>query len=235
MTVSLGCGIQGMLAEPAGSVSLVLCDLPSGATRRRFDNVPDLGRFWDAVAHVSAPGAISVVMASSIRFAAKLIASNDESFRYDLVWSKSVGTGFLNAKRMPLRAHEFVLVFGDPGGTYSPQMLEGGTPIHAATRRHGHGDNYGPQSKETSSRAGATDRFPRSVLSFASVGTTAKERTHSQQKPVPLLEWLVRTYSKDGDIVCDPFAGSGSALLAAEKAGRRFIGWDADPEYGRQP
>lgn len=234
MTVALGCGIQGMLSEPPGSVSLVLSDLPSGETRRKFDNAPDLGRFWDAVAHVSAPGAMSVVMASSIRFAAKLISSNEKSFRYDFVWSKSVATGFLNAKHMPLRSHEFVLVFGAPGGTYFPQMLEGSTPIHAATRRNGHGDNYGQQGKQCSSRAGATDRFPRSVLSFASVGTTARERVHSHQKPIPLLEWLVRTFSEEGGVVCDPFAGSGSTLLAADKAGRRFVGWDADPEYGGQ-
>jgi site-specific DNA-methyltransferase (adenine-specific) len=123
------------------------------------------------------------------------------------------------------------MVFSRAAALYVPQMLGGATPIHAARRRM-HGPNYGRMTASTESRAGATDRFPTSVLSFSSVGTSSRERRHPQQKPVDLLAWLLRTYSAPGALVADPFAGSGSTAVACETEGRRFIGWDINPKYG---
>lgn len=229
-----GCGIDGMRSLEPESCDLVLSDLPSGATRSAFDKPLPLPTLWQAVERVLSPGGNVIFMASSIRFAAALIESNSAWFRYDLVWKKSMSTGFLASKTRPLRSHEFVLVFGPPGGHYSPQMEVGHTPIHAATRVRGHGENYGKQTATTHSRTGATDRFPGSVLEFNSVGTTARNRVHPQQKPVPLMQWLVRTYSCPGDLVCDPCAGSGSAGRAAQEEGRRFMGWDTDERFGHE-
>jgi len=228
--VDLGDGIAGLYSLDAGSAALVLSDLPSGATRAEFDNEADLEALWPAVWHALRPNGIAVMMASSLRFASRVLASQDRYFRCDLVWSKSLATGHLNARRAPLRAHEFILVFSRKIGVYRPQMLQGASPIHAA-RRTSSGENYGPDTYVTSSRAGATDRYPTSVLEFASVGTSSKTRIHPQQKPEPLLRWLIRTYSDPGDLVVDPYAGSGSTGKSALAEGRQFRGWDTSSRF----
>lgn len=231
MIVELGDGPRGLLSLPQGSVALVLSDLPSGETRAEFDTAVDLERLWQATWYALKPDGVAVFMASSLRFAGLVSQSQERYFRHDLVWHKSVATGHLNAKRAPLRAHEFVLVFSRRAGTFNPQMLQGASPIHAA-RQKGLGENYGPQTQVTESRAGATDRYPTSVLEFASVGTSSADRAHPQQKPVPLLRWLIRTYSNAGDLVTDPYAGSGSTGAAAVAEGRLFRGWDVSPRFG---
>ena len=229
--IELGDGLGGLLSMQSGSVALVLSDLPSGETRADFDTSPELAVLWPAIWQALRPDGVAVLMASSLRFAARLLASQAQHFRHDLIWSKSLATGHLNAGRAPLRAHEFILVFSRAVGTYHPQMLQGASPIHAARRAH-HGENYDPQSHVTSSRAGATDRFPTSVLEFSSVGTSSKARTHPQQKPEPLLRYLIRQYSNEGDLVVDPYAGSGSTGAAASAEGRTFRGWDSSPRFG---
>lgn len=232
-TVQLGCGIDGLGSMQAGSVDLVLCDPPSGETAADFDVRPNLWAFWIAAWQALKPSGAAVCFASSLSFAADLIASS-RNFRYDIVWHKTLATGHLNARRRPLRAHEFILVFYREEGTYNRQMSDGHGPIHQASRRiaQGHGENYGKVTRETHSRAGATDRYPTSVLRFSCVGTSSKRRTHPQQKPEPLLQWLTRTYSNPGDLVVDPFAGSGSGGRAAEAEGRRWLGWDIDARFG---
>jgi DNA modification methylase len=232
VTVQLGDGVEGLRSLPPGSVSLVLTDLPSGGTRAEFDERVDLSRFWLAVWQALRPDGWAVVMASSFDFAAEVRTGQGEWFRRELVWSKSTATGFFNVKRAPLRAHEYVLLFSRRLGTYHPQMVLGRSPVHAC-RRVLHSENYGPLTKVTRSRAGATDRYPTSVLEFASVGTSSPLRVHPQQKPVPLLRWLVRSYSDPGDLVVDPCAGSGSTGEAALAEGRSFLGWDKSPRFGR--
>lgn len=231
-SVRLGDGVDGLRGLAAGSVGLVLSDLPSGATRHAHDKRPNLQAMWAAVWHALAPNGTAVLMASSFNFASALVAAEPKAFRYDLIWHKSLATGFLSAKKRPLRSHEFILVFSRAAGVYEPQMLQGATPIHAA-RRRSHGPNYGRMTASTESRAGATDRFPTSVLAFSSVGTSSKERKHPQQKPTDLLRWLLRTYSERGALVADPFAGSGSTAVACEAEGRRFAGWDINPKFGQ--
>ena len=228
--IELGDGLSGLLSLQSGSATLVLSDLPSGETRADFDTAPELVALWPALWHALRPDGIAVLMASSLRFAARLLASQAQHFRHDLIWSKSLATGHLNAARAPLRAHEFILVFSRAVGAYHPQMLQGASPIHAA-RRASNGENYGA-SVATESRAGATDRYPTSVLEFASVGTSSKVRKHPQQKPEPLLRYLIRSYSNAGDLVVDPYAGSGSTGAAASAEGRTFRGWDSSPRFG---
>lgn len=231
--VTLGDGIDGMQSIP-GEAAMVLSDLPSGETRAAFDVVPDLPRFWAATWKALRSNGVAVLMASSIRFAATLIDSQPRAFRYDLVWSKSIAVGFLNAKHRPLRSHEFVLVFARGAHPYFPQMLMGSGPINTNSRSGARGtENYGTTSMRGGvSRAGAWDRFPRSVLQFASVATRAKNRRHPQQKPTDLWSHLIRTHSEAGDLIVDPFAGSGSVGVAAAGEGRRFLGWDSDPRFG---
>jgi site-specific DNA-methyltransferase (adenine-specific) len=230
-TVQLSDGIDGLLSLTPGSAALVLSDLPSGATRAEFDVPADLQRLWPAIWQALKPSGIAVLMASSLRFAAQVQAVGQTHFRHDLIWSKSLATGHLNASRAPLRAHEYILVFSRETGTYNPQMLTGASPIHAARRNCGQGENYNAAKQGTCSRAGATDRYPTSVLEFASVGTSSVSRVHPQQKPVPLLRWLIRTYSNTGDLVVDPYAGSGSTGEAAQMEERLFLGFDTSPRF----
>ena len=231
MSVQLGDGIKGLLSLEPGSASLVLSDLPSGETRAPFDKKADLIELWPAIWSALKPSGVACLMASSLGFASELQLSMLKAFRYDLIWRKSLATGHLNAQHRPLRIHEFVLVFSRDSKTYyQPQMLETGRAIHAATRTS-HGQNYGPHTKITKSRAGATDRYPVSVLDFSSVGTSSPDRVHPQQKPVDLMMWLVSTYTQPGDLVVDPYAGSGSTGKAAKMLERRFVGWDTSPRF----
>ena len=222
--INIGCGIDGMRALDAGSADLVLTDVPSGRTRAEFDNCPDWNSFFDSAWHCLKPSGALVCFVDNIRLAGDF--SELPFFRYDRVWHKSISTGFFTASKRPLRSHEFILTFWRNQPTYNPQMIETGKPVHAATRKPGNRLNYGPDMKETRSRAGATDRFPGSVVFANSVGTTSPDRKHPQQKPVALLESLIKTYTNKGELVVDPFAGSGSTLVAAERADRRSIGFD---------
>lgn len=233
-------GLAGLGSLAKGSVGLVLSDLPSGETRAAFDRPPSFHDFWSAVWRALRDDGAAVLMASRIQFAAALIASQPEAFRYDLIWHKSIAGGFLNARTRPLRAHEFVLVFSRSQSTYNPQMREGLPPVSraGAISRAGisSGENYGRTGDADAgkSRFGATDRYPWSVLPFKSIGQRDPVRRHPQQKPVDLLRWCVRTYSNPGDLVVDPYAGSGASGEAAKLEGRRFFGWDTDPRFGTE-
>ena len=230
--IELRDAVEGLRSLLPNSATLLFADLPSGATKAEFDKAPDLDSLWPAIWDVLRPAGTVVFMCSSIRFTTCVLDSQEQHFRHDLIWSKSLATGHLNAARSPLRAHEFILVFCRVGtSTYNPQMLQGASPIHAA-RRRAHGENYNPMTTATESRAGATDRFPTSVLEFSSVGTSSKERVHPQQKPLPLLRWIVRTYTAPGDLVVDPYAGSGSMGQAALLEGRLFRGFDSSTRFG---
>lgn len=225
-TLFPGCGLVGMESLDESSVDLVLTDLPAGITRAEFDKQPDLQRFFEASWRILKPRGIILAMAANIRFASKIVDVESKFFRYDLVWQKTMGTGFFNAKKQPLRNHEHILIFYRKPGTYNPQMSIGHGPIHANRRDKGHGMNYGAPGVETCARKGATDRYPISVISTGVVGTTSADRIHPQQKPLDLLKWLVKTYSNPSDLIVDPFAGSGSTGVAALSLGRQFMGWE---------
>ena len=224
--IHTGCGIAGLRSLEAGSVDLVFCDLPSGETRAHFDNPISLPDFWAAAWPALKPSGAVVLMASSLRFAAEVIASEPKAYRYDVVWEKGAASGHLNANRQPMRAHEFVLVFYRTLATYNPQRTAG----HEAYGRVTAGPqsvNYGKQTAATVTE-GSSERHPRSVLRTPHTGNT--ERRHPQQKPIPLLQWVVRTYTNPGELVAEPCAGSGSMGVAAVGDGRRYVGWDFEPK-----
>jgi len=217
--------IEGLRTLDTGSARLVLADLPAAVTRASFDRFPDLEGFFQESWRVLHPNGAVVALAASFRFAVQVVEADAARFRYDLVWHKNRATGFLNARKGPLRAHEFILVFSKQQAVYNPQMTHGHTPINSNKGRKSTGVNYGAASGGRA-RSGATDRYPRSVLTTATVGTTDPSRTHPQQKPQELMRWLVSTYSDRGDLVVDPYAGSGSTGVACRDLGRRFIGFD---------
>ena len=228
--IHTGCGIAGLRSLDAGSVDLVFCDLPSGETQAHFDNPISLPDFWAAAWLALKPNGTVVLMASSLRFAAEVIASEPKAYRYDVVWEKSRATGFLNANRAPLRCHEFVLVFYREQPTYNPQKTTGhGTSNKGGRQRSGAtGANYGKMKPAAYAHEGAITRLPRSVVSVATID--GPERRHPQQKPQALLQWAVRTYTNPGELVAEPCAGSGSMGVAAVGDGRRYVGWDFEPK-----
>lgn len=153
--------------------------------------------------------------------------SNPKMFRYEWIWRKSNKTGFLNSKKMPLKAHENILVFYRHLPTYNPQMVKG--KIHTRGKAGTHTSNYGKCFKTNS--GDFDEYYPSDVLSFKCVWNNAEKQVHPTQKPVPLLEYLIRTYTNPGETVLDPTMGSGSTGVACANTGRSFIGMELDAGY----
>lgn len=216
--------LVGMSRIETGTVDLVLCDLPYGTTECPWDRVIPFGPLWEQYRRVLKPRGALVLFAAQ-PFATELINSARKLFRYDLVWEKGMAVGHINANRMPMRSHELVLVFYQRLPKYHPQGL---VPlkkpiVHRADPKRA-GDVYSGMGKASVQRF---TNYPRAVLHFASWG----RRLHPTQKPVELLEYLVRTYTDPDDLVLDNCMGSGSTAVAAMRAGRRFVGFETDPGY----
>jgi len=161
-------------------------------------------------------------------FAARLVCSNEKDFRYDLIWYKNKATGFLNAKRMPLRAHEHILIFYRQTPIYNPQKTNGHEPGHNA-KRATKSSNYG--AYESTEYGGSTERYPTSVLSIPIINNDSPDKEHPTQKPVPLMEWLIASYSVPGNVVLDITAGSGTIGVAANNLNRHAILFELNPTY----
>lgn len=209
---------------PAASIDMVLADPPYGVTRNAWDCRIELRRLWPELLRVTKPSA-AIVLCAAPPFDKMLAASNLTIYRYDWVWEKSNATGHLNAKRQPLRAHEYLLVFYRDTPTYHPQMTTGHKPVNNFYTRHS-GSNYG-QAAAHRSGGGSTERYPRSVLRFKSDKQT--DHRHATQKPMDLMRYMVRTYTTPGQTVLDFCAGSGTTGRACEAEGRRFVGIEINP------
>jgi site-specific DNA-methyltransferase (adenine-specific) len=228
-TVVQGDYHEALEAIPTGQVDLLVTDLPYGQTRNAWDTAPDLKVLWAQWRRILKPNGAAVFTGYG-EFSARLILSAPDLYRYSLVWRKNKATGFLNAKKQPLRIHEDVLVFYRKQPTYNPQKTTGHRPSNSCTRLAERGStNYNQKGRRTHvNHGGATDRYPTSVLSFAVVNNDDPVRQHVAQKPVALGEWIVATYTNEGDTVVDCAVGSGSFLVAAARLGRRWWGCDID-------
>jgi site-specific DNA-methyltransferase (adenine-specific) len=198
-----------------GTVDLILCDLPYGTTQNKWDSVIPLDLLWGQYRRVAKPDA-AVVLTASQPFTSLLVSSQIKLFRHEWIWRKNNATGHLNAKRMPMKEHESVLVFGNSHIKYNPQGLR---PFMKKTRRGHNGGNYGKSGRENFQE---WTNYPRSILEFPS----DEPRIYPTQKPVALFEYLIRTYSDPGAIVLDNCIGSGTTAVACKNTGRHFIGID---------
>lgn len=160
-------------------------------------------------------------------FTANLIMSNISMYRYDLVWEKTKAGGFLNAKRMPLQAHENISIFYKKLPTYNPQM-EQGKPYTKKAVTNGDGNNYGKFNRVGQVLINNGERFPRSVIK---ISNDNHKSLHPTQKPVALLEYLIKTYTNDSELVLDNCMGSGSTGVACKNLNRKFIGIELDENY----
>jgi len=221
MTVSLMLGdcLERMKEIPDGSVDMVLCDLPYGTTQNKWDSVIPLAPLWAEYWRVCTG---PVVLTAAQPFASALVMSDLARFKYEWVWVKSKITGVLNAKKMPVRKHELVLVFSAAPTTYNAQGL---AQKNSITKQGGNSDNYG--ARNSAGYLQEWTNWPRDVLEIASEGSTV----HPTQKPVALMEYLIRTYTNMGDTVLDNTMGSGTTGVACGNTGRHFIGIERDPDY----
>lgn len=210
----------------ARSVDFVFADLPYGRTQNGWDKLVPIGELWRQLRRVCKPTA-ALVFTAMQPFTSLLVCSNLAWFRYEMIWQKNKPRGFLNAKRQPLRTHENVIVFYARQPNYAPQMTNGHTPVHAYTKHTSDGTNYG-KTKCGVRGGGSTERYPTSVLTIPVVNNDSEVRIHPTQKPEALAAWFIATYTKPGDLVLDPTAGSGSTGVAALRAGRRFVGFETD-------
>ena len=207
-------------------VDLILCDMPYGTTQNKWDSVLDLDKIWECVGKILKPNG-AVILHSQGIFTAKLILSNENNFKYKIVWEKSKPTNFLNAKKQPLRKHEDICVFYNKPPTYNPQMSEG-EPYDKGIRKDQLTGSYGDFKPSHVKSNG--QRYPTDIVYFKTPESEG-EVYHPTQKPVKLLEYLVKTYSNEGDTVLDFCMGSGSTGVACQNTNRSFIGIEKDEKY----
>jgi len=209
---------------PEKSIDLVLTDLSYGVTACEWDSVIALDTLWDEYRRVAKDTAAFVFTATQ-PFTTELIGSCMDWFRYELIWEKPQGTNPLNAKNMPLKSHENIVVFYKNRPTYNPQM-DNGVPYSGFVTKNEAtiGEVYGNSKSIHAANLGT--RYPKSVLKFK------QERgLHPTQKPVDLMAYLIRTFSNEGDTVLDNCMGSGTTGVAAMNTGRKFIGIELDAEF----
>ncbi len=216
---------------PSGSVDMILCDLPYGTTRNEKDIRLPLDMLWSEYKRIAKENSCIALFGQGT-FYVDLVNSNPKMFRYDLVWDKELTSGFLNAKRMPLRQHEQIAIFYSKLPTYNPQF-SAGKPLHSRgfsyKTKETENQNYGKFDVTDDTRAGTTEKYPTSVLTF--VKPHPSVALHRTEKPVALLEYLVKTYTNEGDTVLDNCMGSGSTGVACVNTNRHFIGIELDENY----
>jgi site-specific DNA-methyltransferase (adenine-specific) len=214
-----------MPALAAGSADMVMCDLPYGTTQNKWDAVIPFAPLWAAYRRLCG-GAI--VLTASQPFTSALVMSRVDAFKYAWVWDKvNRPTGHLNAKKQPLRESEDVVVFYEAQPTYNPQMVQG-APYRATGSKKS--ANYGSQVKSTTICDDGL-RYPRNIIAIPADERGTVGRIHPTQKPVALMEYLIRTYTNEGETVLDNTMGSGTTGVACMNTGRNFIGIERDPGY----
>lgn len=220
--------LERMKEIESGSVDMILTDPPYGTTACKWDSIIPLQPMWEQLKRIIKPSG-AIVMTASQPFTSVLSCSNLPMLKESLVWEKTTATGHLNAKSKFMRAHEDILVFYSKPPTYNPQMTHGHERKVAlrVDRAEKLSDCYGSQKGETS--YDSTSRYPRSVIKTS----TDKQRSklHPTQKPVSLMEYLIKTYTNEGETVLDFTAGSFTTGVAAINLGRKFIGIEMDQCY----
>jgi site-specific DNA-methyltransferase (adenine-specific) len=221
--------LERMKEIPDGSVNLILCDLPYGTTQNKWDSVIPFEPLWEQYKRVTKEDS-AIVLTASQPFTSALVMSNPKQFKYDWVWRKPKGTGHLNAKKQPMRDKEDILVFYTRQPTYNPQFVSG-TPYKDKA-----GKDYSSSTSMTGSYGAYTNkredndgrRYPKQVLEF---GVVERGTVHPTQKPVALMEYLIRTYTNEGDVVLDNCMGSGTTGAACRNLNRKGIMIEMDEVY----
>lgn len=244
--------LEVMRTLPDKSIDLFVCDLPYGCLTNKkhadgtegkskggkmysattgcsWDIPLDLGKFWEQVERLAKDEHTPVLHCCSTKFGYELIKSKESWFRYDLVWSKSRGVGFLSANKMPLRSHEMVYVFSKKGANYYRKDIEGDFPAYVGSHSAAKVYNLEKPDKEGYKKVDNGKRCVRSVLTIGNESN--KGEKHPTQKPEELYEWLITRYSKEGDTILDPTAGSFASVKTATRLNRKAIGIELNDDY----
>lgn len=210
---------------PDKSIDAIICDLPYGITQNRWDFVIPLDKMWAQLQRIRIDSTPIVLFADG-KFTPALQMSNIKEYRYDLIWDKKGTTGFLNAKRMPLRKHEKILLFYKRLPTYNPQMVKGKARMKGGkTINNG---NYGKFDGDREAYLSDT-YYPTSIIEIS--GSNQRDKMHPTAKPVELMEYLIKTYTNEGETVLDFTMGSGTTGVACVNLNRNFIGMELDEGY----
>jgi site-specific DNA-methyltransferase (adenine-specific) len=218
----LGDCLEVMKSMPDNSVDMVLADLPYGTTQCAWDVIIPFEPLWREYLRIAKPEA-AIVLCAAQPFSSMVVASNPKHYRYEWIWEKGNATGFLNAKKQPLRAHESAQVFYRQQPVYNPQMSTG-HERKTSKRKTVDSECYGKAISLT--EYDSTDRYPRSVQFFSSDKQTGS--FHPTQKPVAWMKFLISTYTNPGQVVMDNTMGSGTTGVACLQLNRRFLGIEQD-------
>ena len=227
-TLLLGDCLKILPELPKHSVDFICVDPPFNTTSMQWDKMLPFADMWQCIKHVLKPEGCCAIFGSQ-PFTSALVMSNPQMFKYELIWNKNKCGSPGLAKFRPMKTHENILLFAEGKTLYNPQMEVGEAYSRKApksTRCNNHGYGF----KNTSGITNTGTRYPKSILNI-SRDFSAQQQVHPTQKPVPLLEWLILTYSNEGDTVLDFTMGSGSTGVAAVNTGRSFIGIEQDASY----
>lgn len=223
-TLHLGDCLEVMKSIPDGSVDMILCDLPYGTTACKWDTVIPFEPLWEQLNRVIKPNG-AIALFGSEPFSSALRMSNIKNYKYDWKWDKVIGSGFQVAKYKPMMRSEDVIIFGTGGKVnYYPIKTKRDKPIKGYAVNNSLSNPLANADKKVRTY---THKNPTNILEFRKV----KGTVHPTQKPVELMEYLIRTYTNEGDTVLDNCMGSGTTGVACANTGRRFIGIEREPKY----
>ena len=217
--------LEGMKRIHDRSVDMILCDLPYGTTRNKWDSIIPLEPLWEQYERVIKDNG-AIVLTAQTPFDKVLGVSNLKLLKYEWIWDKKLATGHLNAKKMPMKLHENILVFYKKPPTYNPQFTEGEPYDKGFSLRES--SNYGVQ-KATHGVNASGKRYPKSIVEFSNADR--RNKTHPTQKPATLFEYLIRTYTNENETILDNCMGSGTTAIACLNTNRNYIGFELDENY----
>jgi site-specific DNA-methyltransferase (adenine-specific) len=210
------------------SIDMIFADLPYNITKNKWDIIIDPIKLWKQYERIIKSNGI-IILTASQPFTSLMVNSNLKLFKYSLVWQKTTPTGHLNAKKMPMRIHEDILIFYKNPPTYNPQKTTGHIRKVSTANHKRNSKKTTNYNEHGLTGYDSTERYPTSILTFAT--DKQKSSLHPTQKPVSLLEYLIKTYTNEGDIVLDNVAGSGTTGVACDNLNRQFILIEKELEY----
>jgi len=214
--------LEGMKKIPDKYIDLIVCDLPYGSTQNKWDEIIPFDKLWEQYERIIKDNG-AIILTAVKPFSAMLIMSNPKMYRYDVIWGKNKATGHLNAKKMPLRSHEEILVFYKKLPTYNPQKTTGhkrkvSKAEHKVNCKQT--SNYGSHGLTTYD---STERYPTSIWDIPVMNNDHPDKFHPTQKPVELFERIINTYSNENEIVLDNCSGAGTCAIASLNTNRKYI------------
>ena len=218
--------LEKMKEIPDKSIDMILCDLPYGTTRCKWDSIIPFEPLWEQYERVIKDNG-AIVLTASQPFTTVLINSNLEAFRYCWVWNKKKAGNIFLAKKQPMKIHEDVVVFSKKPHNYYPQMIK--RDKVKRSKNYGTGEAIGGTKEKEDKVYTYTHKYPTSILEFSNA--VQKGKVHPTQKPVPLFEYLIKTYTNEGETVLDNCMGSGTTAIACMNTGRNYIGFELDKTY----